>query len=179
MSARFRPPRSPTPHEGFWSSTPEVPQPPHGAPQPRHEPVPGDEQQPIGSPWPSTGRAPQQPGDGESPRRGVLSRAKRTTIGIGVVVVLAFFANLLLDGDRWSEAELEGDLAATLQRHSVVATSTTCNRHDQTVICTIRTVTPDVPPTFTVTGEIELISRKYADDDGDVNWEIPSEVLAP
>lgn len=163
-----------------------MPQLPQGAPQgprevtqPPHEAVAGDEQKPIGSPWPSTGGAPQQPGDGEPRRRGVLSRAKRTTIGIGVVVVLAFFANLLLDGDRWSEAELEGDLAATLQRHSVVATSTTCDRHDQTVICTIRTVTPDVPPTFAVTGEIELISRKYADDDGDVNWEIPAEVLAP
>lgn len=163
-----------------------APQPPHGAQQapqpvlqPPHEPAVDESQQPIGSPWPSTDGAPQQPGDGESPRRGVLSRAKRPTIGIGLVVLIAFLGGLLLDGDRWSEAELEGDLAATLQRHSVVAASTTCNRHDQTVICTIRTVTPDVPPTFSVTGEIEVVKRRYADDDGDVNWAIPSEVLAP
>jgi hypothetical protein len=36
-----------------------------------------------------------------------------------------------------------------------------------------------VPPEFTVTGDIEVISRRYADDDGDVEWQLPPQVFAP
>lgn len=153
--------------------------PPSDQQQPLGERVVDESQRPIGSPWPSTGDASSPSGDGEQPRRGLIARSKGRLILIGAVIVVGFFASLVFSNDRWSEAELEGDLAATLQRHDVVATSTRCTRHDQTVICTIRTSTPEVPPEFTVTGDIEVISRRYADDDGDVEWQLPPQVFAP
>lgn len=200
MSARFRPPRSPTPRRGGWRSAPEAAgpqpapgpqqplgervvdesQPPSGSQRPPAEPVLDASQRPIGSPWPTAGDGSSPSGDGEQPRRGLIARSRGRLTLIGVVIAVAFVGGLTFSSDRWSEAELEGDLAATLQRHDVVATSTRCTRHDQTVICTIRTSTPEVPPEFTVTGDIEVISRRRsADDDGDVEWKIPPQVIAP